>query len=229
MVRSDRHKSTVQTMQIVWLVLILGIGTGRSQRQIHPDLSTVTTTNNSSFISSVTNNNSWSRAASKHFQFESSRMTNSHQRPCRRCGDECDFEEGNLTCHQVSSFTVECLTTDCSTSIVNLNIVQGRFKNMSESGLLDAEFTSLQRLSIRHSDLTLVESLPAVRNHQLIELNLSNNTNLEYIYWHRIFNNRIAHLEMLILANNTLNYIPDLMGMMNTSTLTTLDLSGEFK
>jgi hypothetical protein len=26
-----------------------------------------------------------------------------------------------------------------------------------------------------------------------------------------------------------LNYIPDLMDMMNTSTLTTLDLSGEFK
>nr|CAH0101790.1 unnamed protein product [Daphnia galeata] len=227
MVRSDRHKSTVQTMRIVWLVLILGIGTGRSQRQIHPDLSTVTATNNSSFISSVANNNSWNRAASKHFQFESSsRMTNSHQRPCRRCGDECDFEEGNLTCHQVSSFTVECLTTDCSTSIVNLNIVQGRFKNMTESGLLDAEFTSLQRLSIRHSDLTLVELLPAVRNHQLIELNLSNNTNLEYMYWHRIFNNRIAHVEMLILANNTLNYIPDLMDMMNTSTLTTLDLSG---
>lgn len=214
--RLDR-KSSVQTMRIVWLVLlILEIETGRSQE---PDLSTVNWPNISSLISSRSRSsatsggsgNSWNMRASRHL---------SNQRPCRRCGDECDFEEGNLTCHQVSSFTAECLTSDdCSASIVNLNIVQGRFKNMKDSGLLNA----LQTLTIRHSDLIQVESLPGIRT--LMELNLSNNTHLSAIGWHHIFN-RTLRLEKLILANNTLEYIADLITNMTSSTMTTLDLSG---
>jgi hypothetical protein len=181
----------------------------------------VTLTNSSSFISVISKNSSaggssWNRA-SRHFQLESH-----NQRPCRRCGDECDFEEGNLTCHQVSSFTAECLT-DCSTSVVNLNIVQGKFKTMKESGLLDAEFTSLQRLAIRHSDLIKVENLP--NPEKLMELNFSNNTKLSNIDWLQVFR-RAVHLEKLILANNTFDYIPDVISIMNTTSLSMLDLSG---
>lgn len=205
---------------VVWLlVLILAVGT--SQRQMHPDASTVTLRNNSSFIS-----NSWNRAA-RHFQPEHHHRNrrNDQQSPCLSCGNKCNFQDGqNLTCYNVSRFTPECLA-NCSAFVVNLTIVQGGFNTMNDSGLLGGNFTQLQILTIRHSNLTRVEWLP--NPERLIQLNLYNNTKLRDVAWH-IFN-RTTQLEILILANNTLSRMAKLSddsSLANLPGLSTLDLSG---
>jgi Leucine-rich repeat (LRR) protein len=187
---------------------------------MHPDASTVTLRNNSSFIS-----NSWNRAA-RHFQPEYHRnRRNDQQSPCLSCGNKCNFQDGqNLICHNVSRFTPKCLA-DCSASVVNLTIVQGGFNTMNDSGLLGGNFTQLQILTIRHSNLTRVEWLP--NPERLIQLNLSNNTKLRDVAWH-IFN-RTTQLEILILANNTLSRMAKLSddsSLANLPGLSTLDLSG---
>ncbi|XP_046641915.1 protein singed wings 2-like isoform X1 [Daphnia pulicaria] len=205
---------------VVWLlVLILAVGT--SQRQMHPDASTVTLRNNSSLIS-----NSWNRAA-RHFQPEHHHRNrrNDQQSSCLSCGNKCNFQDGqNLTCYNVSRFTPECLA-NCSAFVVNLTIVQGGFNTMNDSGLLGGNFTQLRILTIRHSNLTRVEWLP--NPERLIQLNLSNNTKLRDVAWH-IFN-RTTQLEILILANNTLSRMAKLSddsSLANLPGLSKLDLSG---
>lgn len=131
---------------------------------------------------------------------------------------------GNLTCHQVSHFTRDYLA-DCSASIVSLNIVEGRFKTMKESGLFEGEYPALRKLSIRNSHLEQAEQWPVPQ--QLIELDFSNNSRLDFIAWN-VFKQSVQ-LEILILANNKLDRIPDVISMMNgNSRLSTLELSGQF-
>ncbi|EFX87933.1 hypothetical protein DAPPUDRAFT_311374 [Daphnia pulex] len=96
---------------------------------------------------------------------------------------------------------------------------------MNESGLPGGQFTKLQNLTIRQSNLTRVEWLP--HPERLIHLELSNNTQLRDVAWH-IFN-RTTQLDVLILANNTLSRMAKLSddsSLANLSGLSTLDLSG---
>ncbi|KAK4025915.1 hypothetical protein OUZ56_014950 [Daphnia magna] len=215
MARSDGEFFTIR---IVWLVLVFVNATCQSERRIYPDLSTTTSVSHSAFVNVIGINNSsgdsWNKAA-RPFQFN-------QQRACLCCRNGCDLQMGNLTCHQVSHFTRDYLA-DCSASIVSLNIVEGRFKTMKESGLFEGEYPALRKLSIRNSHLEQAEQWPVPQ--QLIELDFSNNSRLDFIAWN-VFKQSVQ-LEILILANNKLDRIPDVISMMNgNSRLSTLELSG---
>ncbi|XP_057367279.1 protein singed wings 2-like [Daphnia carinata] len=204
---------------IVWLVLVLVSGTCQGEWRMYPDLSTTTSVSHSAFINANGINNpsgsdSWNKAV------RPSKLD--QQRACPCCRDECDFQTGNLTCHQVFNFTSDYLD-ECSAYIVSLNIVEGQFKTVNQSGLLHGKYPKLRRLSIRNSHLEQAELWPVPQ--QLIELDLSNNSRLQFINW--IVFKQAINLEMLILANNKLDRIPDMISMMNeTSRLSTLELSG---
>lgn len=219
MASPDREFLTIWT---VWLVLLVGVMTSHSERRINQNLSTPTSVSHSGFTSVNGINNStddsWNKVA------RPSQLTANQQRTCHCCINGCDFQLGNMTCHQVSHFTRDYLA-DCSASIVSLNIVEGQFTTMKESGLLHGDYPALRRLSISNSQLEQAEWLPVPQ--QLIELNFSNNSRLEYIAWN-VFKLSVE-LEILILANNKLERIPDVISMMNTtSRLSTLELSGQF-
>ncbi len=111
----------------------------------------------------------------------------------------------------------------CSQSVVNLNIVQGQFKTLNDSGLLHAEFPALERLTIRNSLLEELDSLPVPE--QLIEVNLSNNTVLTYTDWMAF--KHTNNLKILNLAYNQLEFISDSIMTRVTPRLFSLDLSGE--
>ena len=134
---------------------------------------------------------------------------------CRYSTNECDFQLGNLTCRQVLNFQRDYLT-NCSHFIVNLDIVQGRFKSINESGLLQVKYPALQRLAIRNSDLEQMESVPD--SDQLAEIELINNSKLESIRLPIL-----DKLRILNLTNNKLQYIQDLSIGFN---LSSLDLAG---
>lgn len=139
------------------------------------------------------------------------------QTPSNCSTDECHFQLGNLTCRQVSHFDVDYLSS-CSGSIVSLDITQGQFRTINESGLLLADFPVLQRLSIRNSvDMELLETLPSAD--ELVQLELVNNSKLESIY----LPSR-TRLKQLNLSHNNLQYIQDVSIGFN---LSSLDLSGQ--
>lgn len=129
--------------------------------------------------------------------------------------DECELTQGNLTCHQVLRLDPTYLST-ISSLIVNIDIIQGQFKTINQSGLLQVTYPILRKLSIRNSSLVRVDSLPD----SLIQIDLINNINLSFV----IFNQ--SRLEVLNLSNNRLDRIQDLSSQNN---LKSLDLSGKWQ
>lgn len=136
---------------------------------------------------------------------------------CRYLTDECHFQQGNLTCRQVSKLNATFLSS-CSCRIVYLDIIEGQFSSIDESGLLKEKYPALRRLSIRNSSLEKAYSLPV--SHQLIEIHFVNNPQLNYL---GIDDSTLKRLQVLNLANNNLSSIPDLS---IASNLSRLDLSG---
>ena len=185
-------------LRIVWFVLI-GVGTSFSDRLIHPELSAMTQAND----------------------IGSSWQSNQSSQPCHCCTKECHFQLGNLTCHQVLMFPADYLSA-CSSRIVNINIVQGQFKTMNDSGLVHAKFPALERISIRNSSLQELDSLPVPG--ELIEVNVYNNANLSDIDWMIFF--KAKKLQILNLANNQLERLVGSVMEMTSPRLSSLDLSG---
>lgn len=134
---------------------------------------------------------------------------------------ECDFQLGNLTCRQVLNLNATYLST-ISSSIVNIDIVQGQFQTIKESGLLQVTYPALRRLSIRNSALEIVESLPD--SEQLIELYLTNNS----VRLVRFNNTVLQRLQILNLTNNNLDGIQDLSKGSKLK-MSGLDLSGKWQ
>lgn len=136
--------------------------------------------------------------------------------------DHCRFHQGGtLLCRQVSNFSADYLR-HCGPCIVNLEIIEGKFDTLEESGLFQPNVTypQLRKLSISNSDLRRVLKLPN-NGTQLTELTFYNNSQLTAIYWP--FITSASNLKSLNLSNNKLNYVADLSNM---PSLISLDLLG---
>lgn len=146
-------------------------------------------------------------------------LTSSSLCPC--CTQDCSYSHGVLNCQNSTEWPLSS-NYPCPELIERLDILNGRFQDIKVD-LLDLVLPSLKVLTIRHSQLELLRTIPVPE--QLIQLDLSHNHHLMAIDWTLI--ERATHLTHLNLGHNTLSSIEPLSKKVLPNLLY-LDLSGNF-